>query len=77
MYLYHMKAYQVMVSMCHIPGSGSGDKYDIYQVPVSNIKYRGSGIKYNISSVGAINRASSITCQVSGKSEYNTIYKLV
>ena len=38
-----------------------------YQVPVSDIKCRGSGIKYNISSADAINHASSITCQVSGK----------
>ena len=39
----------------------------IYQVPVPDIKCRGSVIKYNISSAGAINHASSITCQVSGK----------
>jgi len=43
-----------------------------YQVSVSDIKCRGLGIKYNISSVGAINHASSITCQVSGKYRVQT-----
>jgi len=35
-----------------------------YQVPVSDIKCRGSGVKYNISSAGIRYHVPSITCQV-------------